>query len=165
MNLRFLISLESRVHYMVILWERKVKWCFAKADTWRNISLKQIQVKGCFDIANMWKYKYNPTESRRWALNFDVVCSALVFFTKDMHVLVRLIHHCWAQLVITQPLRETCLRTACEVPEAAFCFCSLIPGQVVRLLVSSGLTNRCLMSDVSLLKGLDYSCWFVYGVC
>ena len=54
-------------------------------------------------------------------------------------------------------------RTACEVPEAAFCSCSLIPGQVVRLLVSSGLTYRCLMSDVSLLKGLDYSCWFLSG--
>ena len=30
-----------------------VKGCFAGADTGKNAFLKQTQVKGCFDIANM----------------------------------------------------------------------------------------------------------------
>ena len=109
----------------------------------------------------MKEYKYDPTDSGS---------SRLVFFalprysSHDTHVLACPTLQCWAPLVV-MPLRETHPRTACEVPEAAFCSCSLIPGQVVRLLVSSGLTYRCLMSDVSLLKGLDYSCWFLCGVC
>jgi hypothetical protein len=32
-----------------------VKGCLAKADPGKNVFLKQTQVKGCFDIANMRK--------------------------------------------------------------------------------------------------------------
>ena len=31
------------------------KGCLAKADTGKNVFLKQIQVRGYFDIANTWK--------------------------------------------------------------------------------------------------------------
>ena len=47
-------------------------------------------MKGCL----IKEYKYEPTESGRQALSFGLVCSTLLFFTKDTHVLVCLTSHC-----------------------------------------------------------------------
>jgi hypothetical protein len=59
--------------------------------------LKQTQVKGCFDTANtflkgllMKEYKYDPTDSGRQTLNIGLVCSTLLFFSKDTYVLAHL---------------------------------------------------------------------------
>ena len=94
----------------------------------------------------MKEYKYDPTETGRQALSRGLVCSALLFFDNYMHVSVRLTWCCWGQLVV-QPLREVCPRSAHEVPETAWHFLSLTLGMLL-----------------SLLSGLDRSCWFVPGV-
>jgi len=66
----------------------------------------------------------------------------------------------------TLPLAETHPRMSHEVPLAACDFCDLALGQLVSLVVSSGLNYSCwFMASVSLLKGLGCSCWFVPGVC
>ena len=44
--------------------------------------------------------------------HWGLVCSTLLFFADDTHVLVPLTQRCWAQPVLTPPLREPHLRTA-----------------------------------------------------
>ena len=48
-----LVSLENQLCQMMFCWGTQVKGCLAKADMGMNVFLKQTQVKGCFDIANM----------------------------------------------------------------------------------------------------------------
>jgi hypothetical protein len=64
------------------------------------------------------------------------------------------------------PLRDSCPRTACEVPAAAWCLCSLTLGWLVSMEISSGLNYSCwFMPGVCLLWGLDCNCPFMPGVC
>jgi hypothetical protein len=120
-----------------------MKDCFPEADTGEK----------CLDIANTWKdtgwrslNKYDHTYGGRQALSIGLVCSPLLFFAKNTHACVWLTKHCWAQLVITPPLRETCPRIACEGLMAACCFCGIASGWLVSLAVSSGMNYSCLVS-------------------
>jgi hypothetical protein len=136
----------------MICWGIQVKGCLAKANTWKTVFLKQTQVQGCLVVADTWKdtwwrsNKYGPTDSGRGALSLDLVCSISLFFTKDLHVLFCFTVHCWAQLVISPTLRETCPRTAWEGLATACCFWGLASGQLVSLAVSLGLNYSCLVS-------------------
>lgn len=121
-----------------------VKWCFAGAHTGERASCCSKRVKE----HAMKGYTYDATDSGRWSTG--LVCSASLFFTNNTHVLVHLTQHCWAPLVVTLPLRETCQRTARGIPAAACRFCSLTPGQLASLAASSGL---------------NCSCRFVFGAC
>ena len=52
---KLLVSLESPLCQMMVCWGTQVKGSIAKANTWKNVFLKQTQVRGCFDRANTWK--------------------------------------------------------------------------------------------------------------
>jgi hypothetical protein len=54
---------------------------FPEADTGERMFGYRRHVKGGL----MKEYKYDPTDSGRQALSFGLVCSASIFFTKDMH--------------------------------------------------------------------------------
>ena len=58
--------------------------CFPEADTGERMFAYSKYVKGHL----VGEYKYDPTDSERRALSFGLVCSALLFFDKDTHVLV-----------------------------------------------------------------------------
>ena len=74
----FYESLWSRNFWF--LWKVScIGWCFAEANTWRCVSLKQTLVKGCFAKASTWK---------------DTWCEG--FLTNGMHVLDHLTMHTWA---------------------------------------------------------------------
>jgi hypothetical protein len=49
---KLLVSLERQLCPMMFCWGTQVKRCSAGADMGKNVSLKQTQVKGCFDITN-----------------------------------------------------------------------------------------------------------------
>jgi hypothetical protein len=64
--------------------------------------------------------------------------------------------------MVMPPLRETCPRTAFEVPTAACLFYCWL----VSLVVLSGLNYSCwFVPGVCLPRGLDSSCWFMCGDC
>ena len=91
-----------------------------------------------------WGEKWGSLESStvtpKWLMNEHVMEDSLLTTCTYWFIL----HGCCgAQLVVMLPLRETHPRTAREVPVAAL-------GRLVSLVVSSGL---------------NYSCWFVPGVC
>jgi hypothetical protein len=46
------VSVERQSCQMMFGWGTQVRERFAKANTGKNVFLKQTQVKGCFDIAN-----------------------------------------------------------------------------------------------------------------
>ena len=87
----------------------------------------------------MKEYKYDPTDSGRWAVNFGFVCAISVLFAKNTHVFALHSIYCWAQFVIPPWLRKTHPRTALEVPAAACHSCDLSSGQLVSQVVSLGL--------------------------
>jgi hypothetical protein len=81
-------SLESQLCSMVFCWGKHVKECFpevdtGKADSWRNIRLKQTQERGRSAKASTWKARDEG------------------FFANPMLVLVRLTLPSWAPLVGT----------------------------------------------------------------
>lgn len=95
----------------------------------------------------MKEYKYDPTDSGRWALCTGSICSASLFFA-------------------TQPLREALPRTDHEVPVTVWSFCSHTSGQLVSLIVRSQLNTSCwFMPSVCLLKKMVCRCQFVCVVC
>jgi len=126
---------------MLFCWGTQVKGCLAKANMGKAVFLQQTQVKGPL----MKECKYDPTGTGR-VLSIDLVCSALIFFTKDTHALVRFTLRCCAQRLVILPLRETRPRTAHEVLARAWRFSGLTSGWLVNLAVSSGLNYLCLVS-------------------
>jgi hypothetical protein len=149
---------------------------------WKNLFLKQRQVmfgyskhmKGCL----MKEYKYDTTVGEEHCVLVWVSLPHYSLLTTGMY---------WFALhavldVVTVSLREAHPRTACEVPAAVYCFCSLASGWLVSLMVHSGLNYGCWsVPGVDWLKGLVcswqfmcavcwprelvYSCWFMFGVC
>jgi hypothetical protein len=64
------------------------------------------------------------------------------------------------------PLRETHPRTASEVSAAAFLFSGLASDQLASLVVSSGLNYSCwFVPGVCLPRGLDSGCQFLCCIC
>jgi hypothetical protein len=79
-----------------------MKGCHAKADTSKNVFLKQTQMTGCFVIAYTWKEEewrnINMTPQREEKEHcFGLLCLTI---TNGTHVLVLLTLHCWAPLVV-----------------------------------------------------------------
>jgi hypothetical protein len=92
------------------------------------------------------RVKYDPTDRGRRALSLGLVFSVSLFFTNNMHVLVRLTQ---LNLLIKPPLRETHPRTTLKVPVAACHFCSLTSVWLVSLAVFQDWTtvaSSCLVS-------------------
>ena len=130
-----------------------------KADMWKNVVLKQIQVKdvllgqtevkGYFDIANTWKDDW-------WSINdpFREWETSTEHWFGFLHLTIYYRHAC-----IGSPytLRETRQTTAYKIPVAACSFWGLTSGWLMSLVV--------FLPGVGLLKGLDCSCWFLFGVC
>ena len=143
----------------MLCWGTQVKDCFLEVGTGERMCGYSSHMKGHL----MREYKYDPTDSGRGALSLHLVCSASLFFTKDMHLLVLLSYCCWAQLVVMLSLRETHPRTAHKVPAAA----CLPPQPHCRLVGEPGGFFRIELQlpGVCVLKGLDCSCWFVPGIC
>ena len=114
-----------------------MKDSFFEADTGERMFWYSEHVKG----PGMKEYKYDPIDSGRWARSLGLVCSALLFFSKDTHVLVCLTLHCWATFVV-------------------------IPERNSTKKFSWGSGGFLLLLRESLVSsGLNYSCWFICGVC
>jgi hypothetical protein len=89
------------------------------------------------------------TDSGRRALSFGLVCPASLFFIMThmyRFVLVMLLISTCGNATIERNLPKNC----CEVPVVGCHFSGLASGWLASLAVSSGL---------------NYSCWFVPGVC
>ena len=82
---------------MLFCWGTQVKGCLAKANMGKAVFLQQTQVKGPL----MKECKYDPTGTGRGVLSIDLVCSALIFFTKDTHALALLTCVAEATFVMT----------------------------------------------------------------
>ena len=130
------------------LWKlHYVRWCFARADRWKDAWLKLTQVRGCFAEADKWEKAWFVEESINMTpmtvgggSGIGSPCCALLVFADSALVLVCFTSHSWSSLVMTL-WRVTCQRT-CDIPVA---FLPLPQNQDkwMRLLVSSGWNCCC----------------------
>ena len=156
---------------LLVLWNAShVKWCFAGAHRWKCKNMKD-----CFPVADTGErrfgyskytkrpvikhYKYDPTDSGRWALSIGLVCSVSLFFAKDSHVLAHLTPCCWAQHMVSLPLRDS-------PKNCSWGSCSILPPPRPRLrpVGERGGFFRIelqLLPGIPLLKGLDCSFWSI----
>ena len=130
-DMELLVSLECQLCQMMVCWSTQVKGCFAKADTQKNVFLKQTQVKGCFDILDMWEDPWwrstNMTPQTVGDEHWALVWFALPHYfllTTCMHWFALYRGASLSSAVVTLPLKETRQRTAYEFPVTACLFSS-----------------------------------------
>lgn len=84
---KLLLCLESQFCQITFCWGTQVKGYLAKADPWKNVFLKQTQIKGCCDIANKWKGTWrsiNMSTCMYWFSLHSIVISACEKVTKEL---------------------------------------------------------------------------------
>ena len=123
--------------------EANVRECFPEADTGERMFGYSKHVKGPV----MKEYKHDPADRGRGALatSSSLACSPYSLLTTLMYWFV--LHSVVEPNIERNSPKENLTR---EVPVAACRFCSLPLGWVASLVYSSGL---------------NYSCWFLPGVC
>lgn len=107
-------------------------------------------MKGCL----LKVYQYDPTDSGRRALSFGLVCPASLFFTY-----IALLSSTCDDDAIERKLSQELLLRVLQQPADSTASPQAIdePGDFFRI--------ELQLSGVCLLKGLDWSCRFVPGVC
>ena len=127
-----------------------MKDCFPETDTGERTFGHSWHMKE----PGMKEYKYDLTDRGGWAPSLGLVCSASLFFANDIHILVCLTQHCWAQLVIAVPLKHIHLKYCSQGSRGSLPLLQPHLRWLACLVVSSGLNYLCLVS----------ACWKVWTV-
>jgi hypothetical protein len=140
---------------------------------WKNVFLKQTWVKGCFDIADMWKDVWwrsiNMTPQTVGGEHWALVWFASTCYSSLLH---------WVLFCRTPScilLRFACGSTTIErnSPKNSWwdshSFLLLQWPQASGWALGfprDGMNYSCLfMCGICLVRGLDCICWFAFGVC